>query len=394
MVNFVTYSHYQIALANPTTTFGVIFAVLLGLIGITVRKTENRFFDVRTTTSLRGAAVLFLLFGHLSIHCLEQKMWFNFGGYWAVIIFLFISGHGLYQRYQLSSTSLGFWTKRLSKLYIPLWITLALFIALDYSLIDLSHSPAEIALNFMGFHQTDLFVRVNAAAWFVGYAMALYAIFWTASRMPYSEHVKVFVVCLFCFFVFMLIRLTSIKNYSSIWLQYTIVFPVGILFGKYKDTLQALLPKKIANQLLLLIPAFLSVLLFHKWNDLFAAAGFGLVRPLALIIPIVLLAPLYETMGFQSGFLLLLGNYSYEIYLLHVPFMVKYDFFLFRKPLYISFFAYFVILLIAAYLLAKASTVVNRGIFLSLGRRRGKSSELFKQGKGTISDDCLTPPES
>ena len=164
------------------------------VIGITSRKTENHFFDIPTTTSLRGVAVLFLIFGHLSIKCLKDKMFFNLGGYWAVIIFLFISGYGLYQSYELSNTKNGFWEKRISKLYIPLWITLALFIVLDHFLIKLHHPLSELVFNFLGFHLNGVLVRVNAVAWFVEYVMVLYFIFWIVSKLSFSEEIKIFIL--------------------------------------------------------------------------------------------------------------------------------------------------------------------------------------------------------
>jgi peptidoglycan/LPS O-acetylase OafA/YrhL len=252
MENFVNYQNYQIVLTDSTTTFGIIFIIFLIIIGITCRRRENRFFDIATTTSLRGVAVFFLLFGHLSIKCLQDKMFFNLGGYWAVIIFLFISGYGLYQEYQLSDIKSGFWEKRISKLYVPIWITLVLFVLLDYFLINLHHSLSEIILNFLGFHLNDMLVRVNAVAWFVEYIMVLYFIYWIVSKLSFSDEIKlIFLFCL-CFFVHIVIYLTPIRNYHSIWLQYTIVFPTGVLFGKYHNGLQSLFIRKFRNRLFLL----------------------------------------------------------------------------------------------------------------------------------------------
>jgi peptidoglycan/LPS O-acetylase OafA/YrhL len=360
MINFVTYSDYRIVLADSTTTFCIIFVILLIITGFTCRRTENHFFDIPTTISLRGIAVLFLLFGHLSIKCLQQKMFFNLGGYWAVIIFLFISGYGLYQSYQLNNKKMGFWKKRILKLYIPLWITLAFFIILDNVLINLHHPLPEIILNFLGFHLNDILVRVNAVAWFVEYVMVLYFIFWIVSKFSFSEKLKLTVLFCLCFSIYIMIRLTPLRNYHSIWLPYTIVFPIGVLFGKYQNIIRTFLSRKIRNRLLLIIPTFISILVFYKWDEIVPVGGSDVFRPIALIIPIILVSALIETLNYQSSFLLFLGSYSYEIYLLHAPFMVKYDFFLYRKPLFASFFAYFFALLILSYILAKVSNIVNR----------------------------------
>ncbi|MCI5165720.1 MAG: acyltransferase [Candidatus Electrothrix sp. GM3_4] len=374
MVNFVTYSDYRIVLASSTTSFLMIFFILLIVIGITSKRTENHFFDIPTTTSLRGVAVLFLIFSHLSIKCLQDKMFFNLGGYWAVIVFLFISGYGLYQSYGLSNTENDFWKKRVSKLYIPLWITLALFIILDHLLIKLHHPLLEIALNFLGFHFNGVLVRVNAVAWFVEYVMVLYFIFWIVSKLSFSEEVKILILLFLCFSVYAMVRYTPVRNYHSIWLQYTIVFPTGIIFGKYKNVLQALLSSKIKSRLLLLILSLISVAVFYKWNQLVSISGSNILRPLSLIISIVLVSSLIETLNFQSTFLLFIGTYSYEIYLLHAPFMVKYDFFLYRKPFVIYFFFYFVVLLILSYMLSKISNMINGNLFVLQNEKHNKAN--------------------
>nr|CBX28906.1 hypothetical protein N47_B20520 [uncultured Desulfobacterium sp.] len=340
---------------------------------MTCKKTGYDFFDIPTTTSLRGVAVLFLLFGHLSIMCLQHQMFFNIGGYWAVIIFLFISGYGLYQSYQLTNAKAGFWKTRILKLYIPLWITLALFIILDDVLINLHHPLLEIILNFLGFHLNGILVRVNAVAWFVEYVMVLYFIFWIVSKLPFSEELKLIVLFCLCFSVYAIIRLTPIRNYHSIWLQYTIVFPTGVLFGKYRSVIRTFLPSKTRNRLFLIVPIFISIVVFYGWNEIVPIRSSDVFRPIALILPLVLVSALIEMVNYQSAFLLFLGSYSYEIYLLHAPFMVKYDFFLYRKPLFAYFFAYLFGLIILSYILAKVSNMVNDGLSMLQSKKHNKA---------------------
>lgn len=72
---FVSHPFYKIDLAAPVLTFGIIFTIILILIGITCKRQNNSFFNTQTTASLRGVAVLFLIFGHFA-GCLKQKMFF------------------------------------------------------------------------------------------------------------------------------------------------------------------------------------------------------------------------------------------------------------------------------------------------------------------------------
>jgi len=368
---FVTYSNYQIDLTAPAITFGIIFAIIFILIGITCKRNSNSFFDTQTTASLRGVGVLCLLFGHLSIKCLKQEMFFTLGGYWAVIIFLFISGYGLYQKYQLNNIRGSFWEKRISRLYPPLWITLVLFICLDYFLINLRHPLQEILLNVLGIYKTDMLIRINAVAWFVTYIMVQYLAYWLISKLPLSDIVKLICLFIMCFSIAILVYLSPRKNNHSMGLQYTILFPVGVLFGKYQKQIITLITKHLRNQINLFKPLFISLVIFYFWPENIL----NIIRPLALIIPIIFILIIYKRINLQSTFLIFLGNYSYEIYLLHGPFMVKYDFFLFREPLYIFFFVYFASLLILSRILSQASILIkNNFLMLSVENIKNKFS--------------------
>jgi peptidoglycan/LPS O-acetylase OafA/YrhL len=358
---FVTYP-YQIDLAAPVLTFGIIFTIILILIGITCKNNNNSFFDTPTTASLRGIAVLFLIFGHFA-GCLKQKMFFYWGGYWAVIIFLFISGYGLYQKYQFNNIRSIFWKKRISNLYPALWVTLVLFIFLDYFLLNLCYPLSRILLSILGIHLNEI-PSINPPVWFIQYIMMQYLIYWLISKLPFSDTVKLIGLFVICFCIAILVEVSPISGWCKMWWTlYTIAFPVGVLFGKYQKQIRTFITEYLNNKIFLLIPLIISLVIFSYWDD-FLPDIFYLrtIKPLALIIPIILSLIIYERINLQSTFLVFLGNYSYEIYLLHFPFMVKYDFFLFRDPLYIFFFAYFVSLLILSYILSKTSILINNNL--------------------------------
>lgn len=373
MEYFVSHYDNQIDLIAPILTFGIIFTIILILIGITFKKNDNSFFDTQTTASLRGVAVLFLIFGHFSFVCLKQKMFFNLGGYWAVIIFLFISGYGLYQRYQLNNIRGNFWKKRISNLYPSLWVTLVLFILLDHFLLNLSYPLQRILLNMLGIHLNE-FPVINPPIWFIQYIMVQYLIYWLISKFPFPDIFKLISLFVICFCIAILVNVSSINSMCKAWWTlYTIAFPIGVLFGKYQKQIRGFIAEYLKNQFFLLMPLILSLVIFLYWDD-FLPDSFYLrtIKPLALIIPTILVLIIYERINLQSKFLLFLGNYSYEIYLLHWPFMIKYDCFLFREPLYIFFFAYFVSLLILSYVLSKTSILIRNKLFIFRHKKDNK----------------------
>lgn len=340
MTYFVNYSNYKIDVQNSAFTFGIIFFIVILCIVISKGKSQKKFLDIKTTQSLKGIAIIFLLFGHMASKCLNEKMFFRFGGYWAVIIFLFISGFGLTQKYGFNKIGKQFWIKRIKKLYIPLWISLMLFIFLDYFLINLHHPYYEIVFNFLGGHFSGALVRVNSVAWFVEYILLLYFIFFCVSYLSLSKILKVFLLVLLVIILSIIIRYTPIYRFHSIWLQYTLAFPVGVVFGYYYSHNRNIEWSQKSFYLVTII-LLISLGTFFWWNSLIPNITIiKIFHPLFLIIALIMLLILYCKISFHSKVLIFLGDYSYEIYLLHIPFMVKYDFFLFRKPLFVYFFVY------------------------------------------------------
>lgn len=88
------------------------------------------------------------------------------------------------------------------------------------------------------------------------------------------------------------------------------------------------------------------------------------LQPLSLTIFLTMLAYLFDSLNYMIPALMTLGEYSFEIYLLHFPFMEHYDFILFRKPLVIMFFTYFAVIFLMSYLLRKVSKTINKRLFV------------------------------
>ncbi|MHB8130226.1 MAG: acyltransferase family protein [Mobilitalea sp.] len=361
-MDFVNYSNYKIELANLNVTFAIIILLVIFITLVTAKKQDNHFFDIQATQSLRGAAILCLLIGHLSIKCLNDKNIFNLGGYLAVIIFLFISGYATYQKNGLTNKCNYFLIRRILKLYPALWITLILFIFLDDILINLKHSFAEIMLNLIGVHFNDMLLRVNAAAWFIEYIMVLYIVYWLVSKLSFSENIKIITITLICMIISIIIRITPINHYHAIWIHYTIVFPMGIAFGKYVHVFSGYELNTRWRYINIISLFFISLAFFYAWNDIVPVSFLGILRPFPFITAMISFLLLFEKLNIQSSFLLLLGNYSYEIYLLHGPFMVKYDFILFRKPIYLSFLVYLFFLVVLSFILSRLSSGVSISI--------------------------------
>ena len=80
-----------------------------------------------------------------------------------VDVFLFLSGFGLATsaiRKQLSVKE--FYQKRLGKIFLPLWITLSLFLLADYFILHKTYPIGDTIINFFGiFRHADIFIKVS-----------------------------------------------------------------------------------------------------------------------------------------------------------------------------------------------------------------------------------------
>lgn len=355
-MDFVNYSRFKIQLANPTLEYGIIATVLAALVLLSARRIESRsYLDLETSQSLKGLAALSLIFGHLSNKCLEEKTFFDLGGYWAVVVFLFLSGYGLAKTYGLQRVDRSYWPRRIVKVFPALWLTIVLFTLMDHFLLGLEHSWLELLGNVAGVGFNGIYVRVNSPTWFITYILVNYVIFYCISFLKLSIRVKIGIFFLMTFLVSSLVRIPALKENFRLWIPYTMVFPLGICAHVFNDNIEQMLRWLDGRKWLFLTLIVICLVICSNafeviktnFNKLIAAPFFGFL--------IVCFAHLARNFKWKSGFLDFLGKYSYEIYLLHMPLMVKYDFFLFRKPFYVFFFvylAYIVVLSLALSFLA------------------------------------------
>ena len=103
-------------------------------------------------------------------------------------------------------------------------------------------------------------------------------------------------------------------------------------------------------------------------SELFTQFVSALVNPVAFILFLIFFVGLLEARGLKSGMLQFLGKYSFEVYLLHFPFMVYYDFFIFRKPLVFFFFVYAIFVLLLSVLLQRAAVCLDGFIFSKISK--------------------------
>jgi len=163
------------------------------------------------------------------------------------------------------------------------------------------------------------------------------------------------------------------NSYFSIWTQYTIVFPFSVGIGLYRNKIATFLSSLYKSPVLYFL--FMILMFFqyfwevgnYRMSHLLDSWTYSqiivTIEPVSLILFLVLATYAIDKMKFFSYFLNWVGNYSFEIFLIHMPFMVYYDFFLFRKPLILFFFIYLGFILTLSFLLNKILYQFNYFVF-------------------------------
>ena len=144
---------------------------------------------------------------------------------------------------------------------------------------------------------------------------------------------------------------TVLINMYTSWILYTMIFPYSCFIGIYYKQVYSLLRSFYGRSRIIYTSSMLFLFIFYvikfqySINLLYNASlpiklVTYLTLPLLIVTGLAMLTYLIDKLRFKSGLLIFLGLYSYEIFLIHQPFMTDFDFFLFREPLFASFFIY------------------------------------------------------
>jgi len=365
----------QISYHDASIAVSVLFLLLLAVILFTSKLNSKSgseletYFKHETSDTLRGIAILCLIFGHFAINCVDGKFFFILAGRWAVIIFLYISGVGLTKKYSLSNLPRYFIHRRIGKLMPSVWFAMTLFIVMDYVLIGKAYNPIFLILNYLGI--ITIF-SPDGPAWYITYIIILYLLYYLLSKvMNGNVNLKLIVLFVVCYMLSVVIwHIKPLSNNIDIWAQYAFVFPsavgIGLYFKPIQSTLVRLYTKhRIIYIILMVLSLFISISkkgefrIGHLINSYDFENTVAMVYDEFLILAILLLTIILDYYRYRSSLLSILGKYSFEIFLIHLPFMQKYDFLLFRKPLILYFPLYLLLILLGSIVFKKvvATTV-------------------------------------
>ena len=374
----------RISLTDPGITAFFIYFIILAAIFLSISKAPKKqdFLNFTQTQQLRGIAILLIMLGHLKSNVLVSNNYMSFYfGDCGVSLFLFLSGYGLMRSHQAQNATLSHFIKRrANRVFIPYWITTVLFLLLDYFLLSETYPLQLITLTVLGLNFHLKLQLLDYGRWFITFILFFYFIFYLATRFKRLRTqllilIAVPVIACYLNYFFQIIppynpprQLThlspSLGGWNP-WHLFLLLFPAGFLAGAHIEKLKRVFPAPERFQWNGLYGAalFLSLFFFigrttinHSVVGIFYTSLIINVSRLCLALFAVCTFVFFSSFNIQYRILSFLGSVSYELYLLHDAFMVKYDFILFRLPIKYSFPIFLVAITILAYALRRVTS--------------------------------------
>lgn len=354
----------QINISDPITqTIYFSLALFVALILSIKKRVSHSFLSTQVSSELKGLAILAVIFSHLGYYLSSNNRFLfplSISAGVGVNLFLFLSGYGLASSQIKNSYSIWqFYRRRLSKLYIPLWITLALLIGADYFFLHRSYSLTATVESLIGFFpQANLYINLDSPLWYFTMIIFYYLIFPLSfyKKFPLLSPLIILVV------TYLLLYLNLPVNYSvkALYSLHTLAFPLGVLLGVVvaKDYL----PKISINRFFRVITILILLAVFGYSSLYSGVGGQKEIEQAVSLLSMFSIVVVFILKRVDLKLLSLFGIYSYEIYLIHWPIYYRYGFLYQLMPAYLASILYLIMLLPLSFLLNRVVSLLLKGL--------------------------------
>lgn len=312
-----------------------IFAVILGLVFLFSlrRRSEPLGFSHDVTNQLKGFAVLTILFGHIGYFLFTDRSFLvplsNISGV-GVDIFFLLSGFGLaISALKKNYKPLEFYRRRVGKIFVPLWVVLVILLILDAILLRQFYDWPTVIRSFFGlFPSADIYKDINSPLWYLTPLLFYYLIFPWLFKPRWAIFSAL--VMLLIGIGMLALPLPITDGVHNLYNLHFIAFPLGVFFAacmhgledRARKMAEWMRAKKILKGARYIFLITLFLIFVYSAN----AGGEGLYAQIMSIICATSVLLVFVCIKLRFRMFEVLGNYSYEIYLLHWPLLYRFDF--------------------------------------------------------------------
>ncbi len=354
----------QVLISNPTQAT-IIFSIILSIIILLSikRRKENNGLSLEVTQELKGIATLMVVFSHIGYFLVSDSRFLfplTVAAGVGVNLFLFLSGYGLTASSCKTKTSIWkSYFRRLGKLFVPMWLVLALFYLLDFFFLNKGYSISYIVQSFLGFfYHADLYQDINSPLWYFTLIIFYYLIFplffW--KKNPWISAIAIYLLSYFI----IQSEPSSLDYVLHLHKIHLIAFPLGMicayLFAKQPviNFFKKIGEQKIWRWLIIAAGLFLAIYTIKNSN-----VGVKNIEELTSIASVLALVAVFAVKKIKIKAFYWLGFFSYEIYLLHWPLMYRYDFIYKYLPAWLATILYLFIFILLGWGLQKLSGLIT-----------------------------------
>ena len=366
---FVNYELNKLNVANPDILNLLIILIFFFVVIMTAQKNEKFVYsDLLSklhTDQLKGLGIFLVVLGHLWVHVSRENAKIVLSGE-AVSLFLLLSGFGLavsnkYDKLKFKE----FFVKRFNRVMLPYWIATALIIILDFIILNRRLSINNLFMTIIGINTTAELYHLDYTRWFVTFILLWYVLFYIFFVKFFNKFKKLSIIAIS---IIILIFNYYILHFE--WYQF-LSFPVGCIIAIHYDKFK----KKFSNNNFGILYSIICIIYVMLWKLLFANNDIYFV--ISHLIPNLFLVFINEINSLiicfsviyisyyiivknqiNSKILVILGKYSYGIFLTHGIFLIKYNFIIKSTDFFnfiLQFILFFIFIFFVSFIINKIS---------------------------------------
>ena len=291
----------------------IFILLLMSLFVYFIPKANVDYLSNKSTKSLKGLLALFIIFHHVSQKITTGANFSNFEymGRYIVALFFFLSGYGLYFQYSNDATYMeNFLRKRLTRIFIPFFVFIVIYVIYRASLGEVVN--VDFFLSFWRDHSNIIY-----NGWFINSIIVLYVIFYVSFKKKDSK-IAIFKLV---FFTLVYIFWKAYQNHGDWEYVSVMAFFLGVFWMKDRSLIDKFIEK---NYFVLLVSFSILMYVFRRYEVIMKNIGitnkyvyYGIVGNLCTMIFVVYFLLLTNKLNFSNKYLDLLGDISFEIYMIH-----------------------------------------------------------------------------
>lgn len=333
----------------------IAFAVLYKAKYIPDGGINNDYLDKAQTTAINGIFVLFVFLRHFSQYITydEADAIFNYVdvrlGQLIVVTFLFYSGYGIRVSIQKKGIDYvrGFPLKRIFKVWYHFAIVVALFIVVN----TIMHQNYDFVKNILAFSG---WTSIGNSNWYIFTVLFLYISTYIAYSICAERPDKgVFLLILMCMGYYIVLR--NVKGFF--WYNTVFSYPMGMLYAQHELKLKSFVQKSKKHYWSLFV-GFVMMTAILYYVETKAVHGKTILYWMLSCGFMAVILLLTMKLKLNNRALMLLGTYTFEIYILQRIPMIMLQEHIADKRVYFS--ACFIITLIMAVGLKKLTNKTDR----------------------------------